>query len=381
MRAGSRPSIRDHQSLFNTKPRSQSRRWKRKHTCQTRLPINDVTDLSSDIGELEKITNEETREIKGEITKLSSEIGGKEASELQAYFGKLVRVNNKLIEILENIDDESFIEAHREAKQLERRREELAENAFKALKQADVQHGVQLEELEEKLEEFEEVVESELQEMALKQARQKVSESASMLVKEKALQRFIAQVERDQVEDGEETAGVFHYIEVDGDIFLDKYVPLENRLDEEKNDLLTRSEAFFPGEDEERMLKASEENLVFAHSHPGKSERLSQTELKSHSGMDSSYQAFNLDINKGLLAAPDPNENWIWLVPQVYQDGEWRNLELGVVRDGEILSSDQLKQKYPQIPAYNDAIAYAIAYRDPRQSEDQWLRFYKNHVK
>jgi proteasome lid subunit RPN8/RPN11 len=344
------------------------------------LPINDVTDLASDIGELEKITNEETREIKGEITKLSSEIGGKEASELQAYFGKLVRVNNKLIEILENIDDESFIEAHREAKQLERRREELAENAFKALKQADVQHGVQLEELEEKLEEFEEVVESELQEMALKQARQKVSESASMLVKEKALQRFIAQVERDQVEDGEETAGVFHYIEVDGDIFLDKYVPLENRLDEEKNDLLTRSEAFFPGEDEERMLKASEENLVFAHSHPGKSERLSQTELKSHSGMDSSYQAFNLDINKGLLAAPDPKENWIWLVPQVYQDGEWRNLELGVVRDGEILSSDQLKQKYPQIPAYNNAIAYTIAYRDPRQSEDQWLRFYRDHV-
>jgi hypothetical protein len=342
-----------------------------------------VTDLSSDIGELEKITNEETREIKGEITKLSSEIGGKEAAELKAYFGKLVSVNNKLIEILENIEDESFIQAHREAKQLERRREELAENAFKALKQADVQHGIQLEELEEKLEKFEELVESKLQEMALKQARQKVSQRASILVKEKALQRFIAQVERDQVENGEETAGLFHCIEVEGDIFLDKYVPLENRLDEKGYDIdaLDKSRAFSAGEDEERILETSEENLIFAHSHPGESVSLEQEELKSHSGMDKDYQALQLEIKKGLLAAPDPNENWIWLVPQVYQDGKWRNLKLGVVQDGEILSGDQLKQKYPQIPAYNDAIAYAIAYRNPRQSEDQWLRFYKNHVK
>ena len=339
-----------------------------------------MTDLASDIGELEKITNEETREIKREITKLSPEIGGKEAAELQAHFGKLVSVNNKLIEILENIEDESFIEAHREAKQLERRREELAENAFKALKQADVQHGIQLEELEEELEKFEEVVESELQEMALKQARQKVSQRASILVKEKALQRFIAQVERDQVENREETAGLFHCIEVNEDIFLDKYVPLENRLDEEEYDFLDLSRAFEAGEDEERMLETSEENLVFAHSHPSESGGLSQTDLKSHSGMDSDYQALQLGVNKGLLAAPDPNENWIWLVPQMYQDGEWRNLELGVMRDGEILSGDQLKQKYPQIPAYNNAIAYAIAYRDPRQSEEQWLRFYRKYV-
>jgi len=336
-----------------------------------------VSELLGDLERLEKLTDEESREIKKELLNLSETLGAERAVDIESSFRSLRAVNNELIELAEKVRQEDYVGAHYKLRELERKRESVASNAFEDLRSLDKEHGLELEKLERNLEKVEGQFEEDLKQQALEQAQQRISDRPTVFVEEKYLERFLEQVQQIQIDRGEETAGVFHFSNVDNGMVLDNYIPLDNELEE--TEVASRAESFKPGDQEEGMIEDSE-RLVFAHSHPGTHPGKNQIELKSHSGMDQDYMGYSLDLEFGLLAAPDPEEDWIWLVPQMLRDGDWTNLRLQITRDGRALSEAQIRNSYPQVLAYNKSIVRALAYRRLMDSESDWLHYYKDHA-
>lgn len=340
---------------------------------------SDVTKLKDDIERLEELTDDEATEVIVDIEKLPKEELSGGVAQLKSDCQRLLHINKQLTDFLNHLNDESYIEAREEFEELVKERDRVAEGVFTELEGTDISHLGELEKLEGILEKLESGVKSDIRRLAVDEAEARISSRYSVLVEEDPLQRFVNQVRELQIGQGEETAGVFHYSEVNQGILLDKYVPLENKLREETN-IGSTSGMFYPGDDEQRMLERSDGNLVFAHSHPAESPSLSQVDIKSHSGMDASSSTVR-GISTGLLAAPGLEEDWIWLVPQEQSGEGWENHRLGVVRNGDVLGADELREEYPQVVAYNRSIVYALAYGPNYRSEEDWLEFYREHVK
>lgn len=335
--------------------------------------------LLEEVERLEKISQKENRMIEQEIHELASSMGSGKASRVIDGFRKMSAMNNELVELLERIEQGDFMAASRKLREIERKREDLARDLFEKLEQIDVEHALDLESIEKNLEKLDHGLEEDIRERAVEEAEQKMDSRPTMVVEEKPLQRFLDQVKKIQLGKGEETAGLFHYTNSGKDLVLDKYVPLKNRIPDD--DMMDRSGTFNPGEDEERLLKESDGNIVFAHSHPPDDEWLTQEEIKSHSGMDLNYQGGTLEINLGLLAAPGKQEDWIWLVPQYVDGAQWKNMRMEVSRNGSPLSEKQLSSEYPQVEAYNRATVKTLAYQMLFDEETDWLHYYRRHVK
>lgn len=338
-----------------------------------------ISSKSSGIDELEQLESEENHLVEERIHEMSSELGPEKTSQLLDAYRTLAALNNELVELFERIDQGEFLAASRKLQELERKRENVAQEMFEMLREVDIDHGMDIESIEQRIERLEQGLENEIRQKATEEAAKVIEKRETMVVEERPLERFLKQVKEVQLGRGEETAGLFQFQERSNAIVLEKYVPLENRIPDDA--IMDRSEAFNPGEDEERLLEQSDGDIVFAHSHPPEDDWLTQEEIKSHSDMDESYQSGKLDIRLGLLAAPDPEEDWIWLVPQYLEGGEWKNMELQISRGGKPLGEKELKSEYPQVASYNQAIVKTLAYQELFDDETSWLHYYRQHVK
>lgn len=346
--------------------------------------MEKAEQVAQEFHKLEELTREENRDIRAFLEQLNDNPNFDPSEVAQALddISKIQALNNQFSDLVEKTKNGEYIEAFNVLENIEDNRERLAEDAFQRLRKAGVhtEKEVELEKIEKNLEKLDDRLIGDIQQLAINHAEQKLETRPTVLVERRQLERFIRHVQKGQIQGGEETAGVFHYQKTDSGILLDKFVPLENKLDDEIAD---RSEGFHPGDEVERIIKetGSKQNLLFAHSHPADTPFLSQDDLKSHSDQDAVYQGIELDIQLGMLAAPDTKEDILWIVPQLYsqEDNSWRNLKLGVTENGNQLSSEQLKNRHPEVVKYNQAIVWAVALQGGRRSETDWYNFYRKN--
>lgn len=339
---------------------------------------NNVTQELHKLGELTREENDELKEFLHQLND-NPEFNPAQVSQALDDMNKIGALNNQFRDLVQKIKEGDYIEAFNTLENIEDNRERLAQDAFQRLRKAGVhtEKEVELEKIEKNLEKLDQELIGDIQQLAIGNAEQELESRPTIIVEERPLKRFLNHVEKGQIKGGEEAGAIFHYQETSSGILLDKFVPLENNLENEHAD---RSEGFHPGDEVERIIQetGSRQNLLFAHSHPADAPFLSQQELKSHSDQDSVYQGITLDIQLGLLAAPDKKENMIWIVPQLYfkETNSWQNLKLGVAKNGNPLSEEQLKKQYPQVVKYNQSIVWALALKGGRRSETDWYNFY-----
>ena len=334
-----------------------------------------------DLEKLKSVSREESKELERSVDELDY-LSHKQKADVIGGFNNLVRLNNSLVNLIDYVESGDFVGAGKKLEELEKERERVSQKVFDTFKQdLDVDHDLKVAKMEKTLEKLDRKVAEEIKEKAREKAHKEIDNKRRTVVfEEKPLQRFLKQVKEEQLGEGIETGGVFHYQEKDNYVWIDKYVPLENKKSDDG--VVGKEAGMDPGDKEKELIKNSSDNLIYAHSHPESSDTLGQVDLKSHSGIDASFFSFHIDTGLGVLAAPDPVDGWIWIVPQFLDQSNWKNLKATVkTKDGEVLSGEELKNSYPQLYFYNKCVVSSYAFSVYEGEESNWLKYYQERFR
>jgi hypothetical protein len=197
------------------------------------------------------------------------------------------------------------------------------------------------------LREFESQLEKDLfrniENRALERAKEIINKERPVVVFEpQPLEEFVEFCYEEQYEEGLEGAGYFNYEKEETEQNVRYVIKSFNSYREEMYSSRGENSLYTEGKEEFKKW-IRENNKIFCHTHPPDHE-------KTHSEFDS------LNGEVGILGVPR-NENKIWVIPQIWRGGDYRNVKISV--RGDIKKS--IKEKL-RIREYNKAIIKAAAF-------------------
>ncbi len=316
-----------------------------------------MDQLKKELQKLEKIENEEEQELKEFLEKLAQqEEHRKTVQKVYRDVENFIELNREVIELTELLaeDPENFLEIYRKLKSLISKHEELEENLIQELKQLGIPEKKLeiLYETDQKLENIDEEVVEEIGNRRSEQAERILNNRPTIYFESKALETFLSAVRREQTEGGAEVPGVFGFEKFKDGYRLKKFLELENTD--------PGYATFGLNEQVQYVIDnfGNERNIIIAHSHP--------VGDFSHSGTDKDL--IRKANNIGVIGVPYGNK--VFPVPEALED-DWINLPSQIAENGKVLSSKEIKEQFPEVAEYNQALKKAIS----EGNEDMWPNF------
>lgn len=307
-----------------------------------------MDELKNELQEIEKIENEEERELKKFLEELAQqETHRNTVQRVYQDTENFVEINRQAVELTELMinQPDNFLEIYRKLNSLIEKHEELKENLLQELEELGIPEKQLriLIETDRKLENIDKDVVEKIGSRRVEQAERILGARPTIYFESKALEKFISAVRREQVENGAEVPGIFGFEKFKDGYRLKKFLQLENKNPDYS--------AFTLDEQVQYVIEnfGNDRNIIIAHSHP--------VSDFSHSGTDKDLieQANNI----GVIGVPQ-NRN-IYPIPEALENGSWLNLPSKITKNGNLLSEDEVKSNFPEVAAYNRALKKSIS--------------------
>lgn len=317
-----------------------------------------MEEVESELRELEKLQGKEKEELENFLKELIQ--NGENKRNLQEIYSEVqefTELNQKVVELTELMQEnpEEYREIYRRINSLISKHDELEEDILHKLKELGVpQNQLRiLYETDKNLENIDEEVVEKIGDKRTDQAREILNNRPTVYFKASSLQKFVSAVKREQRGNGAEVPGIFGYKRSGNDYVLNSFIELENTN--------PKYGSFNLNEQVTYVLEnyGNEREIIFAHSHPPGD--------FSHSGTDKDL--IRKANNIGVIGVP--NQNTVYPVPEALNDRFWANLPSKVIRNGDIITDQSLKEEFPAISKYNNALIKAIS----RNKEKAWPNF------
>lgn len=315
---------------------------------------------------MERILDEEKNEVKKAILE---EFGQDRYMEVDKDLDNLVRINNRLIEAAESWDRKDPIGSYHTIKRAEKKKESIETELVDDIKQLSDSGRLEgntvlqkIRKLQSTLDQAEEDVVEEAREEAVSHAEEVIESRPTFVFESDALQKFLRQVKREQVDSGNECWGWFIYDEREESYLLKRYVPMKTKE-------ATRTSVTADEKTKEMIRKKGNgQNILHGHSHPPGKIGIDAYGTWSHSGNDKGVimgeKNFNLEGfngHAGVIARPRPNGKQFWIIAQIWDNyGEFMNCPVKVKGNTPSLVS-----------TYNKAIVKALLNED----EEKWIKY------
>lgn len=297
---------------------------------------------------IEQIEEEELREVLQELAQQEEHRGN--VQEIYQEVESFIELNREIVGLTELMEEEpgNFRRIYSKLTSLMEKHENIRGDLVQKLEALSIpeQHIEIFNQTDMKMERLGSEIVEELGEKRFNQAERVLEERPTVFFEARPLQKFVSAVKKEQIGKGAEVPGVFGFERQKSGFRLIKFLELENTdpnygsfsLDEQVNYVLERF--------------GNDRNIIVAHSHP--------VGDFSHSGTDKDL--IRKANNIGVIGVPDYHNN-VYPVPQALQNGEWMNLSSKVVKGNKVLNTEELKQSFPQVWRYNEALKEAVAKR------------------
>lgn len=318
-----------------------------------------MENLRSSLEDLERIEQEEEEELKQILQELAQKEEHREiVQEIYQEVEEFIELNHEIVELTELLQEEpeNFRRIYSKLDSLIEKHDNIQHDLIQKLAGMNIpdKHIRIFNDTDDRLEGLEEGILDEIGEKRFGQAEEILSDRPTVFFEAEPLQKFISAVKREQLGKGAEVPGVFGFQRQNSGFQLVKFLELENT---------TPNYGSFSLEEQATYVLdkfGNNRDIIVAHSHP--------VGDFSHSGTDKDL--IKKANNIGVIGVPDYDNN-IYPVPQALKNGRWVNLPSKVVESNNVLSDKELKQRYPQIWKYNEALKEAIATR----SGETWPNF------
>lgn len=305
-----------------------------------------MEELNKELQELEKIENREEQELKEFLEKLAQNGKQSKVQEVYADVEKFISLNRKIVKLTELLSDspEDFIDIYRRLESLKRKHEELEQNLIHELEELGVpdRYLEKLHSTDRKLEKIDKEVLEDVKERRSEHAESILNDRPTIYFEAQALEKFVSAVKEEQLGNGAEVPGVFGFEKRGNGYYLKKFLVLEN-TDPNYGSFNLNQQVKYAIE-----TYGNDRNIIIAHSHP--------IGDFSHSGSDKDI----ISKANGIGVIGVPHEGEIYPVPEILEEGRWVNLPSEVVEKGEKISENRLKNSFPAVDQYNQALKEAI---------------------
>lgn len=317
-----------------------------------------MEEVESELRELEQLQGKEKEELEKFLKELIQNSEDKRnLQEIYSEVQNFIQLNNRVVELTELMHNnpENYREIYSKINSLISEHDKLEDDILHKLKNLGIPQS-QLEilyETDQKLEGIDEEVIEKIGSKRTEQARKILENRPTVYFKASSLQKFTSAVKREQRGEGAEVPGIFGFKSLQDGYLLDKFLELENTN--------PKYGSFNLNEQVTYILEnyGNERDIIFAHSHPPGD--------FSHSGTDKDL--IKKANSLGVIGVPKGNE--VYPVPEALNNGSWVNLPSNVIRNGDVISDQSLKQEFPAVHEYNKALIKSIS----QDREKAWPNF------